>query len=70
MIIEGTLRACQHDIKWWFNVEDLEDTPKLRKQLEEEAEQRARACLKDDYAVGELCSVINEKEVRGWWNIK
>ena len=69
-IIEGEFVACAHRVTWWYDCEDHEVTDELRERLENEAEERARHCIAEDYVSGELCCLVGgEHELRGWWDI-
>lgn len=67
---EDTLEACGHTIAFWYDIGKRELTDDLKERLTEEAEQRTRAMISEDYRSGELNCCFEDGEVRGWWNIK
>lgn len=68
--VEGTVRVCAHDVSYWFDGEHpiSED---LRKEMEEHAEERAKACIIDNCIQGELnfMDTLTEHEYGGWWKV-
>ena len=73
MKIKGTIEVCAHYVEWWFEIWETPQTDELRKQVEHEAESRAKEMINEGYVQGELCSVIDDEdfiEARGWWKIQ
>lgn len=70
---EGSFNACAHRITFSYWGFKAELTPQLKKRLTDEAEERARYCIAEDFSSGELnCSHAtgqDEEEIRGWWKI-
>ena len=72
--VEGESSICAHNVKWSYDVGELERTVDLIERLEEEAENRAKEMINQGYFSGELNCVVyinnRDIEVRGWWEIE
>ena len=74
--IDGVIEVCCHRISYWWDMDGVEIDPaeysdeEVRERLQEEAESRAKTCLTDGCSSGELCCVIGETELHGWWGIE
>jgi hypothetical protein len=67
--IEFLVEVCCHDVElryWGFEAEIDED---LKAALQEQGEERAKKCISDGFSSGELNSLYNDEEIRGWWEI-
>lgn len=71
---EGVIQVCLHDVSFSFDIGRCTLTRRLQELLEEEAEERAKACICEEVWSGDLC--VNylagngrEVEMFGWWSI-
>jgi arginine utilization protein RocB len=69
--VDGTVNVCCHNVSWWFK-SPSEISDSLKKEMETEAEERAKSQLIEGYQEGELCflDTSTETEYRGWWSIQ
>jgi hypothetical protein len=70
----GQIEACGHIIDFIYNNVPINPESDLTAYLEQEAEERARKHIAEDYTQGELCCYFcdyknRETEYRGWWKI-
>jgi hypothetical protein len=70
-IFEGTVRVCAHNVYFYYDlpprtrISDIDKT-----HLTEEAEERAKSQIIENYVQGELNYEDDRIGSRGWWNIK
>jgi hypothetical protein len=69
MIHEGVINVCAHRVSYWYEWDGRRVKPDVA-VLEEAAEERAKECIIDGNVSGELNCLIDDKEVRGWWDIE
>lgn len=69
--VEGTLKVCCHNVSWWLGG-DNKISDSLKKEMEEHAEERAKACIVEGCRLGELnfIDTQTEHEYTGWWKIE
>ena len=74
--LEGVVEACAHRVEYRYFCGDMPPITWLQDEefqtfLEDEAEQRIRDCIGQDYVSGELNTMYQgQLEIRGWWEIK
>jgi hypothetical protein len=66
---EGEVSVCAHRVTFRYWDFKCELTDEVKELLEEGAEERAKECIIEGYVEGELNTVVDEEEVRGWWEI-
>lgn len=66
---ENRCRVCAHDVKFWFKGEEL-ITEEIENLMNEEAYDRAKQMIIEDYTSGELNLETVEYSFRGWWEIE
>jgi len=67
---EGTIEICAHRVSYSYWSSPVEITDEVASLLEEEAESRSKALITEGYRAGELNCLVNDHEVRGWWEIE
>lgn len=68
--IEDTIQVFAHTVAYRYWNIDVPITDETREALKEQAEERAKALIAEEFIEGELNCTIGEREIRGWWEIQ
>lgn len=71
--VKGDVHVCAHRVAYSYWGIEGEITDELKERLEQEAEERAKSQINEDFVGGELNCIFDfgegETEIRGWWKI-
>ncbi|MGA2063272.1 MAG: hypothetical protein ABSG67_22605 [Thermoguttaceae bacterium] len=65
----GTVEVCRQSVSFWYDIEEIELTEECKEKMTEEAEERAKELITEEYWCGELNCGWDDQEIRGWWQI-
>jgi hypothetical protein len=68
-VYENRCRVCAHDVKFYFKGEDY-ISEEIENLMNEEAYERAKSMIIEDYTSGELNLENDEYSFQGWWEIE